>query len=99
MNLHLDDAGGAVAVLGDDELGHALRVGLADAVGVQRLPFLARMYIVLAVDEEDDVGVLLDGAGLAQVAEHRDVGVALLGRTGELRAGDDRHVRARAPAP
>src|SRR3954468_15553949 len=53
---HVPEA--AVAVLGDDE------VGLARAVGVL-------VVVLVAVDEHDEVGVLLDLAGLAQVGEHR----------------------------
>ncbi len=45
----LDRVGGAVAVLGEDHLGEPLRVGLLAVV------------VLVAVDERDEVGVLLDG--------------------------------------
>src|SRR3954453_23009910 len=48
------EAGGAVAVFADEEVGFAG----AGAVGV---------VVVLAVEEADQVGVVLDVAGLAQV--------------------------------
>ena len=43
---------------------------------ISATPFLSRVLVVvlLAVEEDDDVGVLLDGAGLAQVGEARDGG-------------------------
>src|ERR1700730_6262281 len=58
----LDDAGRAVALLGDDELGDTLRFG-------GRLAPVA--VHVLAVDEHDDVGALIEGARFAQVRELR----------------------------
>src|SRR5260221_13486994 len=69
----LDRADGTVALLEDDDFGHALlrRVGRVD---------------LLAVDGEDQVGVLLDRPGLAQVRHDRSLRAgALLDRTGELR--------------
>src|SRR3954465_8797944 len=65
----------AVAVLGDDQ------VGLTRAVGVL-------VVVLVAVDEHDEVGVLLDLAGLAQVAEHRPLVRPRLHTAGELRQGD-----------
>jgi hypothetical protein len=48
------------------------------------------VVVALAVDEGDDVGVLLDGAGFAEVGEDRlAVAAALLGGAGELGEGDD----------
>ena len=45
------------------------------------------------MDEGDDVGILLDGAGFAQIGEHRLlVASALLRGTAELRERDDRDV-------
>ena len=73
----LDGIGRAVALLGDEELGLVLKVGIVAVV------------ILGAVNEGDDVGVLLDGAGLAQVAELR-LGVfaaAAFGSTAELGEG------------
>src|SRR3954471_14422863 len=66
----------AVAVLGDDE------VGLARAVGVL-------VVVLVAVDEHDEVGVLLDLAGLAQVGEHRALVGARLDAARQLRQRDD----------
>ena len=52
------------------------------------------------VDEDDQVGVLLDGARVAQVGEDRlALAAALLGGAGELRERDDRDLAAPAPAP
>src|SRR5688572_31372660 len=50
-----DDAGRSVALLADDQLRHSLAVG-------RRLA-LVRVQI-LPVDEEDHIGILLEGAGL-----------------------------------
>src|SRR5699024_6842425 len=74
-----DRLGGAVAVLGDDE------VRLAGAGGLL-------LVVVLAVDEQDEVGVLLDRARLAQVAHHRGLVLALLAAAVQLRDRDDRHL-------
>ena len=71
--------GGAVAVLGDDQLGDA---GLV--VGV---------VVLGAVEEEDDVGVLLDGARLAEVGHPGAAVLAVLDGPVELREGDDRDVQ------
>src|SRR3954469_11122411 len=60
----LDDAGRAVALLADDQLRHALCVG-------RRLTLVG--VLILAIDEDDDVGVLFEGTGLAQVGELRPV--------------------------
>ncbi len=55
-----DVADGAVALLGDDEGGFAFGfLFLLVAVGV----------VFLADEEGDDIGVLLDAAGLAEIAE------------------------------
>src|SRR3954464_14427715 len=66
----------AVAVLGDDQ------VGLTRAVGVL-------VVVLVAVDEHDEVGVLLDLAGLAQVGEHRALVGARLDAARQLRQRDD----------
>ena len=57
----------AVALLGDDDLGGALLGGLVVDDG--------------AVEEHDHVGILLDGAGFAQVGHHRPL-VAARARPG-----------------
>ena len=73
-------------MLGNDELGQAAYVV---ALGI-----LARLAVVLgAVNEAHDVGVLLDGSRLAEVAELRTLVVALLGGAVELRQGYDGNIQ------
>src|SRR5580704_1666622 len=80
----LYNPGRTVALLGDDQLRHALRVGGR----------LALVHVhVLAVDERDDVGVLLEGAGLSKVGELRTMVGARLGRAAQLREQDDRYAQ------
>ena len=69
----------AVALLRDDEF---------------RNPFVLRVLVVhlITIDERDDVGVLLDRAGLAQIREHRPLVGARLGPTVELRKCDHGNV-------
>src|SRR6516165_12319611 len=62
----LRHAGRTVAVLGEDDLCDSLLVGLLAEV------------VLVAVDEEDEVGVLLQAAALSQVGEDRTLVVALL---------------------
>ena len=50
------------------------------------------VVVLVAVDEGDEVGVLLDATRLAQVGEDRPLVLALLDRARELRHGDDRQV-------
>ena len=98
------DAGRAVALLGHDHLG--LAVGLLAALlpGVVALVealvallgaprrLRAREVVLLAIDEHDDVGVLLDRARFAQVGELRPLVLALLDGAAELRQRQHRHV-------
>src|SRR4051812_21939312 len=70
---HIDAADRAVPLLADDDLGPPLRL------------LLVRKVHLVAVDEKDDVGVLLDRARLAQVRHHRPAVVSLLDRARELR--------------
>src|SRR3954453_5458716 len=70
-----DGGNGARPGLGEDQLGPAGVLG----VGV---------VVVVAVEEADHVGVLLDRAGFAQVREDRPLVGTLLGCAGELRDGD-----------
>ena len=102
-NLSADDAGRAVALLGNDHFGLAVRrapysslplVVFRELIGLARHWHvgLAPQIIILAVDEEDDVGVLLDRARFAQVRELRPLVLALLDRAAELRQADDRHI-------
>src|SRR3546814_5157685 len=57
--LELDRPGRAVSLLADDDLGQPL---------VRRV-FL--VVVLVAVDEDDHVRILLDGAGFAQVRHYR----------------------------
>src|SRR5665213_3327040 len=77
----LHHAYGTVALLADDDLRDALRI--------RRRRILILIDIV-AIDEGDDVGVLLEGAGLSKVGELWPVVSARLGRAAELRQHDDR---------
>lgn len=73
---HGERRGWAVAVFGDDEVGFA-GTGRAFLVGV------------LAVQEDDEIGVVLQGAGVAQVADQGQLVDALFGAAVEGRDGDD----------
>src|SRR6516164_5292808 len=78
----LDQSGGAVTLLGDDDFGEAFEVGII---------FLVDLF---AEDEGDDVGVLLDGARLAQIGELRSmVSTTAFGSAAELRERDDRDLQ------
>ena len=86
--LQSDIAHGTVAVLGNDDFGHAAQVG---AVGRGE-----NLVVVGAVDEADYVGVLLDGARLTQVAQLRTLALlafAVLYTTVQLRQGDNGDVQ------
>jgi hypothetical protein len=61
-------------------------------LGDARLVVLLGVVVLVAVDEHDEVGVLLDRPGLAQVGQDRPLVVALLDLPGELRERDDGHV-------
>jgi hypothetical protein len=69
-------AGGAGAVLGDDDLGGASVGG----VGVVEL---------VSVEEHDDVGVLFEGPGFAEVGQHGAFVGPGFQRSGELGESDD----------
>src|SRR6056297_17679 len=71
--------GCAVAVLADDDLGLAL---------------VRRIVVVdfITVNEQDHVGILLDGAGFTQVGHHRPLVGPLLQRAVELGKRDDRYL-------
>src|SRR6185295_2514891 len=80
----------AVALLGDEDVGGisnllavllpALHpfVELLDRFILTLLRFGALVIVLLAIDEHDDVGILLDRAGFAQVGELRPLVLALL---------------------
>ena len=65
LEAHLSHS--AAAVLGQNNVGHARRRTFI--VGINAVVFWA-------IDEHDDVGILLDSARLTQVAEHRLFGTA-----------------------
>src|SRR5690606_13120855 len=72
-------AGRTVAVFADDQLRRAAR-------------FAVRVVDLVAVDEQDQVGVLLDGAGFPQVRQQRALVAALFQGAVELGQGDHRAV-------
>src|SRR5437016_3418715 len=72
-----DAVGGAIALLGDKQLGLIALFG-------QSINFEE----VGPIDEHDDVGVLLDGAGFAEVGELR-AALVTLGCAGELAENED----------
>jgi hypothetical protein len=83
LKSQLDFVRRAVPLLGDDDLGDAL---LFDVL----LPLVFRHVHLLAVDEDDHVGVLLDGPGFAEVGQLRPrFAPAFLGRSTELGDADD----------
>src|SRR5882724_13264907 len=73
----------AVALLGDEDVGGVANllavflpaldafVELFDRLVLALLRFGALVIVLLAIDEHDDVGVLLDRAGFSQVGELR----------------------------
>ena len=73
-------------------------VELVDRLVLTLLRLGALVIVLLAVDEHDDVGVLLDRAGFAQVGELRPLVLALLDGARELRERQDRHVSSLAIA-
>src|SRR5690606_22206107 len=81
--VQLHGAGRTVALLADDQLRLALQTLL---LGLRR-----RNVILGPAQEHDEIGVLLERAGLAQVGELRAVIGSLLGRARELGQRDDRH--------
>ena len=86
--LELHGAGRAVALLADDDFGaavHLLHLALpGEVLGRAFLGLLVLEVVFLAIDEEHDVGVLLDRAGVAEVGELRMLVVALLDGAAEL---------------
>src|SRR3990170_5227461 len=76
----LDDPGRPVPLLADDDVGHALVLFLLEPVAVG------------PVQEEDQVGVLLERARFAQVGELRLLALAALHRPRQLRQRHDGHV-------
>src|ERR1700675_3992540 len=77
---HLHLAGRPIALLADDDVGDPLAV-----VGLQPVA-------LGTVEEEDDVGILLEGARLAKVGELGLLALAGFDRSGKLGEGDDGHI-------
>src|SRR5437762_6031512 len=67
---HFELAGGPVALLADVNLGRLARILVHRVLAVERRP----------VQEHDDIGVLLEGTALTEVAEARRVVAAGLDR-------------------
>ena len=79
VEVKFDLADGAVAVLGYKKLGNISRFVIV----------VILLVIIRAVEEHDEVGVLLDRAGLAEVGEN-GAGIVTAGdRTRELGEGND----------
>jgi hypothetical protein len=72
-----DRACGAVTLFADDDFGHTGIFGIL-------------VVVVVAVNEHDDVGILLDGAGLSQVTHHGAFVGALLNTSVQLRQRNHR---------
>jgi hypothetical protein len=103
QQMHLAD--GTMALLGDDHFG--LVVGLFAALHPSDMAFGVAFHgfvgavlglgalqvVLLAIDEHDHVGVLLDGARFAQVGELRVLVLALLDGAAELGERQHRHVQ------
>ena len=80
MEVEFDFAGRAVAVFADVQIGQALAVG----VGVVHF---------LAIDKHDQVSVLFDRTGFAQIGELGALVVAIFDGARELRQRQDRDVQ------
>src|ERR1700676_5333561 len=97
LELQLDRAGGAVALLANDHFGlavHQRHVKLPFLIFRRaRAGFLVRQIIFLAEHEHHHVGVLLDRAGFTQVRQLRALVVAALDLTRQLRQRDDGNVQ------
>src|SRR5215472_9413298 len=78
----LDDAGWAVALLGNDDFSEAFEVGIV---------FLVNLF---AEDERHEVSILLDRTRLAQIGELRAmVAAAAFGCAAQLREGNHRNLQ------
>ena len=83
VELQLDRPDGPVALLGDVKLSLPVRFRF----------FVLEIVVFLAMDQQDDVRVLFDGAGLAQVAEQGALVLPALRHPVQLRHGDDGDVQ------
>src|SRR5450631_2270933 len=75
--LHI--AGGAIALLRDDDVCDALARGV-------------RVIDLFAIDQQNDVSILFNRARFTQIRHHRLLLDALLDAAVELRERDDRHL-------
>src|SRR5579872_3209926 len=96
LELELDGAGRAVALLADYHLGlavHERHVQLPFFVfGRARAGLLVGEIILLAKHEHHDVRVLLDRTGFAKIGQLRALVVTVFDLTRQLRQRDDRNV-------
>src|SRR5512147_1987426 len=69
----------SVTVFAHEDIGNAL-------------PFGVLVIHIFAIDEHNDISVLLDRAALAEVGQHRNRRLPGFYRTTELRQRDNRHV-------
>ncbi len=74
----LDSALHTVSLLADDDLGNVLEFGLL-------------VVLDLPVEEQNDVGVLLDASGFAKVAQLGPLVLAPVDLAAELRTDNDRN--------
>ena len=81
-----------MTVFGDQQLRDLPLPGVERRVGDDFIFILIVPIHVGAVDEDDHIGVLLDRAALAQVAQHRHGRLAPLDGAGKLGDGQDGHV-------
>ena len=98
LELQLDRAGRAMALLADDDFGlavHLVPLGLpfGEFLAAARPRLAHQVVIFLAEDEQHHVGVLLDRARFTQVRELRALVVAAFDLARELRQRHDRHVQ------
>src|SRR6202790_539941 len=97
LELQLDRAGWAVALLADDHFGlavHQRHVQLPFLIFRRaRAGFLVRQIIFLAEHEHHHVGVLLDRAGFTQVGQLRALVFAALDLARQLRQRDDGNIQ------
>lgn len=68
VEVELDTANGTAAMLGKNKVGDVLAVSVF-------------VVIIFAVNEHDDISVLLDRTGFAEVREHRNFVIATLDAT------------------
>jgi hypothetical protein len=67
--------GGTVPVLGNDDIGFftGVRQLVLALLLVRCVPLVFGLVILIAVDEKNDIGILLDGPAFAEVRKARDM--------------------------